>query len=145
MTETIEPMTEAPIDQRFAQDLVDRARAEGVDLTGPGGLLTGLTKQVLETALETELAEHLGYDKHDPAGRNRANSRNGTRSKTATDPLISRAAFQHAGVKQLAPLGDLRGIQPLTAQIRTTLPIAARLLIRGQMLQLLTRGEGSPP
>jgi putative transposase len=82
MTETIEPMTTAPIDQQFAQDLVDRARAEGVDLTGPGGLLTGLTKQVLETALETELAEHLGYDKHDPAGRNRANSRNGTRSKT---------------------------------------------------------------
>ena len=82
MTETIEPMTQAPIDQQFAQDLVDRARAEGVDLTGPGGLLTGLTKQVLETALETELAEHLGYDKHDPAGRNRANSRNGTRSKT---------------------------------------------------------------
>jgi hypothetical protein len=64
MTDTIEPMTQAPIDQQFAQDLVDRARAEGVDLTGPGGLLTGLTKQVLETALETELAEHLGYDKH---------------------------------------------------------------------------------
>jgi len=82
MTDTIEPMTQAPIDQQYAQDLVDRARAEGVDLTGPGGLLTGLTKQVLETALETELAEHLGYDKHDPAGRNRANSRNGTRSKT---------------------------------------------------------------
>ncbi len=32
--------------------------------------------------METELAEHLGYDKHDRAGRNRANSRNGTRPKT---------------------------------------------------------------
>jgi putative transposase len=41
-----------------------------------------LTKSVLETALEAELSEHLGYDKHDPAGRNRGNSRNGTRSKT---------------------------------------------------------------
>lgn len=61
---------------------MDPARAEGVDLTGPGGLPTGLTKQVLETALETELAAHQGYDKHDPASRNRANSRNGTRSKT---------------------------------------------------------------
>jgi putative transposase len=44
--------------------------------------LTGLTKQVLETALEAELSEHLGYEKHDPAGRNNANSRNGSRSKT---------------------------------------------------------------
>jgi putative transposase len=68
--------------QQLAQELIERARAEGVDLIGPGGLLTGLTKTVLETALEAELSEHLGYDKHDPAGRNRENSRNGVRSKT---------------------------------------------------------------
>jgi len=53
-----------------------------VELVGPGGLLTGLTKTVLETALEAEMSEHLGYDKHDPTGRNGANSRNGTRTKT---------------------------------------------------------------
>jgi transposase-like protein len=53
----------------LAAQLVERARAEGVDLVGPGGLLTGLTKTVLETALEAEMSEHLGYDKHDPAGR----------------------------------------------------------------------------
>ena len=64
--------------QRIAQQLVDRARAEGVDLIGPDGVLTGLTKTVLETALEQELSAHLGYDKHDPAGRNGENSRNGT-------------------------------------------------------------------
>lgn len=51
-------------------------------MIGPGGLLSGLTKQVLEAALEEEMADHLGYDKHDPVGRNRLNSRNGTRSKT---------------------------------------------------------------
>lgn len=45
-------------------------------------LLTRLTKQVFETALEEEMAEHLGYDKHDPVGRNHGNSRNGVRSKT---------------------------------------------------------------
>ncbi|WVT82608.1 IS256 family transposase [Pengzhenrongella phosphoraccumulans] len=67
---------------RFAQQLVDQAKSEGVDLIGPGGLLTGLTKTVLETTLEQEVSEHLGYDKHDPAGRNGDNSRNGTRSKT---------------------------------------------------------------
>ena len=55
---------------------------EGVDLVGPGGLLGDLTKQILETGLEVEMDEHLGYTKHDAAGRNGANSRNGTRSKT---------------------------------------------------------------
>src|SRR5215475_16220701 len=68
--------------QQLAQELVEKARAEGVDLVGPGGLLSGLTKSVLETALEAEMSEHLGYDKHDPAGRNGANSRNGARAKT---------------------------------------------------------------
>ena len=82
MTETIEPMPAQIDQQRLAQDLVDCARAEGVELVGPGGLLTGLTKAVLETALEAELSEHLGYDKHDPMGRNRENSRNGVRAKT---------------------------------------------------------------
>ena len=62
--------------------LVERARTEGVELVGPGGLLTGLTKTVLETALGAELDEHLGYSKHAVEGRNSGNSRNGTRSKT---------------------------------------------------------------
>jgi Transposase, Mutator family len=73
----------AQIDQQqLAQELVDRARTEGVELIGPGGLLSGLTKTVLETALEAEMSEHLGYDKHDPMGRNRGYSRNGSRAKT---------------------------------------------------------------
>ena len=49
---------------------------------GPGGLLGGLTKQVLETSLEVEMTDHLGYEKHPSAGRNSGNNRNGTRSKT---------------------------------------------------------------
>ena len=82
MTETILPVPEQIDTQQLAQQLVERARVEGVDLVGPGGLLTGLTKTVLETAFEAEMAEHVGYDKHDPAGRNGQNSRNGTRAKT---------------------------------------------------------------
>jgi putative transposase len=82
VTESIEPMTAQIDQQQLAQELVEQARAEGVELIGPGGLLTGLTKTVLETALEAELTEHLGYDKHDPMGRNRGNSRNGVRAKT---------------------------------------------------------------
>src|SRR6476619_7151001 len=82
MTETIESMPTRLDQQHFAQALVEQARSEGVELIGPGGLLTGLTKTVLETALEVEITEHLGYDKHDPMGRNGGNSRNGTRPKT---------------------------------------------------------------
>ena len=73
---------EGRLDQSVAEELVAKARAEGVDLVGPGGLLGDLTKQILETGLEVEMDEHLGYSKHDSAGRNGGNSRNGTRSKT---------------------------------------------------------------
>jgi putative transposase len=66
----------------LAGQLMARADAEGVSLVGPGGLLAGLTKTVLETALEAEMSEHLGYEPHDPAGHNSGNSRNGTRTKT---------------------------------------------------------------
>lgn len=70
------------VDPAIAEQLVEQARTDGVDLVGPGGLLSELTKQVLETGLEVEMEEHLGYDKHAPEGRNGGNSRNGTRSKT---------------------------------------------------------------
>ena len=88
MTETIGSVatTDTVLDEdaqrELAAQMVEQARAAGIDRVGPGGLLTGLTKQVLEAALEEELSEHLGYDKHDPAGRNKENSRNGTRTKT---------------------------------------------------------------
>lgn len=70
------------VDEALARELVERARAEGVGLVGPGGLLTGLTKTVLEAALEAEMDEHLGYAPYAVEGRNSGNSRNGTRSKT---------------------------------------------------------------
>lgn len=74
--------SEEPVTVEVARQLVDQARAEGVKLTGPGGLLGDLTKRVLETALEGEMEAHLGYPKHDPTGRDGGNSRNGTRPKT---------------------------------------------------------------
>jgi putative transposase len=52
------------------------------DLIGENGLLKQLTKAVLERALNAELTHHLGYEKHDPAGHNSGNSRNGTSAKT---------------------------------------------------------------
>jgi len=66
----------------LARQLAGRARAGGLSLTGPGGLLGRLTKVVLEGALEGEMDAHLGYARHDPAGRDGQNSRNGHRAKT---------------------------------------------------------------
>jgi transposase-like protein len=62
--------------------LVERARSEGLQLTGQGGLLRQLTKRVLESALEGEITDHLGYERHDAVGRGSGNSRNGSRAKT---------------------------------------------------------------
>jgi hypothetical protein len=68
--------------QQLAEQLLAQAREQGVELVDPGGLLNQLTKKVLETALEAEMSDHLGYDKHHPAGRNHGSSRNGIRPKT---------------------------------------------------------------
>jgi putative transposase len=52
------------------------------DLIGENGLLKQLTKQLLERAMAAELTEHVGYEKHDVAGHNSGNSRNGKSAKT---------------------------------------------------------------
>ena len=70
--------------REWAEQLVARARAEGVELTGDDGLLTAMVRQVLQTGLEVEMSEHLGYEPHDPAGRGSGNSRNGGYGKTVT-------------------------------------------------------------
>jgi putative transposase len=73
---------EPTAEQQVAAELVRQARERGLSLTGPDGLLKQLTKTVIETALEEEMTEHLGYEKHDPAGAGIGNIRNGTRGKT---------------------------------------------------------------
>lgn len=82
MSETLDSMA-TDVDQRqLAEQLLAQAKEQGIELVGPNGLLNELTKNVLETALDAEMTEHLGYDKHDPAGHGSGNSRNGTRAKT---------------------------------------------------------------
>ncbi len=61
-------------DLQIAERLEEQAKADGVELVGRGGLLNGLTRTVLEAALEVEMSEHLGYDKHAIEGRNLGNS-----------------------------------------------------------------------
>jgi len=68
------------IDPKLLDELlVDYKRPE--DIIGENGLLKQLTKALLERALNAELTEHVGYDKHDPAGYNSGNSRNGATKK----------------------------------------------------------------
>jgi len=76
------------VDPLIAEQLADQASADGVDLVGPDGLLGQLTKQVLEAGLEVEMDEHRGYPKHAPEGRDGANSRNETRSKTVITEIV---------------------------------------------------------
>src|SRR5881227_4049676 len=66
----------------LARQLAERAQPGCLALAGPGGLLGRLTKVVLDGALEGEMDAHLGYARHDPAGRDGGNSRNGHRAKT---------------------------------------------------------------
>jgi transposase-like protein len=73
---------EQSAEQKAAVELVRLAQEQGLSLTGPDGLLKQLTKTVLETALNEEMTEHLGYEKHDPPGAGTGNIRNGTRAKT---------------------------------------------------------------
>jgi len=89
MTATLNDVTkkkqaEESAEQQAATELVRLAREQGLSLTGPDGLLKQLTKTVLETALNEEMTEHLGYEKHHPAGAGAGagNIRNGTRAKS---------------------------------------------------------------
>lgn len=64
-------------DDRWLDELIDRAEQGGARLTGEGGFLPESVKTVLERGLATELSDHVGYEKGDPAGRGSPNSRNG--------------------------------------------------------------------
>jgi putative transposase len=71
----------------WAEQLVTRSRAEGIELTGADGLLTGLMKTVLQAGMEVEMADHLGYEAHDRAGFGSGNSRNGSYPKTVSTEI----------------------------------------------------------
>ena len=93
MTETLEGMSSMPkqavkaakpgeAERAAVRELVKAARARGEELTGPDGLLKSITKTVLEAALQEEMTEHLGHEKHATPVEGAGNIRNGTRRKT---------------------------------------------------------------
>jgi putative transposase len=76
------PAEVSVIDDELIERLMAQVDAEGVELLGPDGVLTELTKRIMERALDVERSDHLGYERGDPAGRGSGNSRNGTSPKT---------------------------------------------------------------
>ncbi len=126
------------VDRRVVAELVAAAQAEGMPLSGEGGLLAQLTKIVFESSLEGEMDAHLGYGKHDPAGRDGGNSRNGTRAKTVLTeagpveievPRDRDGSFEPQIVrKRQRRLGGVDGIVlSLTAKGLTTGEVSAHL------------------
>ena len=67
------------VDAALAEELIERAREQGIELLGEHGLLRQMTKAVLERGLAEELTEHLGYEPHERAGA--SNARNGSTPK----------------------------------------------------------------
>jgi len=122
----------------IAAALVAQARADGVALTGDGGLLSGLIGRVLEGALDVEMTDHVGYQPHAVAGRGSGNSRNGTYPKTVRTeigdvpisvPRDRNGSFEPVtvpvGQRRLSGLDDM--VVSLYAKGLTTGDIAAHL------------------
>lgn len=146
-TESVEqatsPSASGTSDEQLIAMLVDRVRAEGLQLTGEGGLLQQLTKRVLESALEGEITDHVGYDKHDTAGKNSGNSRNGTRAKTVlTDvgPVEVRVPRDTAGTFE--PQIVKKRQRRLTGVDEMVLSLSAKGLTHGEIAAHLAEVYG---
>ena len=97
MNATLEDVTkksrpEPTAEQLAAEELVRRAREQGLSLTGPDGLLKQLAKTVPETALNQELTGHLGHEEHRQSAA--GNMRNGTRAKTVLTESTGQAGIE---------------------------------------------------
>jgi putative transposase len=134
----------AASDEQLVAMLVDRARGEGPQLTGEGGLLQTLTKRVLEAALEGEITDNVGYEKHAPAGKNNGNSRNGTRVKTVlTDvgPVEVKVPRDTAGTFE--PQIVKKRQRRLTGVDETVLSLSAKGLTHGEISAHLAEVYGA--
>ena len=102
-----------PAMRDWADELVERARTEGVELTGDDGLLTALVRQVLQTGLEVEMTDHLGYDRHAVAGRGRVTAATVSYPKTVTTEIGQVGLRVPAGPqRQLRPGHGAQGATP---------------------------------
>ena len=68
-------------------DSIDFKNLSADEITGPGGLLKELSKRMLERAMNAEMEDHLGYEKHQRSSDPITNSRNGTSKKTVSTDI----------------------------------------------------------
>jgi putative transposase len=101
------------VDSGWLDSLFGRVDAGELQLTGDGGFIPEMIKAVLERGLQAEQADHLGYEKGDPAGRGSPNVRNGTSAKTVLSevgPIPLEVPRDRAGTfePRLVPKGSRR-------------------------------------
>ncbi|MFG2979240.1 IS256 family transposase [Streptomyces sp. NPDC048331] len=120
------------LDDQLIGQLVDRAKADGISLTGQGGLLQQLTKRILESALEGEITDHLGHEKHEKTGS--GNTRNGTRAKTViteVGPVVLEVPRDREG--SFEPQIVKKRQRRLTGVDEMVLSLSARGLTHGEI------------
>jgi putative transposase len=92
---------------RLSDELIDELLAGAQteeEIVGPGGLLSRLTKRLVERALDVELTDHLGYERGQAPPGGAGNARNGTTSKTL--------ATEHGPVRIEAPRDRKGSFEP---------------------------------
>lgn len=131
-------------DAQLVRLLADRAQVDGISLAGEGGLLAQVTKLVLEAGLEAEMTAHLGYDKHDAAGRDRGNSRNGTRSKTVlTEVGPVRIEVPRDRDASFAPATVPKRVRRLRGVVEMVISLVARGMSTGDVQAHLAEVYGT--
>lgn len=103
-----------------------------------------LTKRVLESALEGEITDHLGYNKHDSAGAGCGNSRNGVRAKavlTGVGPV--EIAVPRDGDGSFEPQIVKKRQRRLTGVDEMVLSLSARGLTHGDIFAHLAEVYGA--
>jgi hypothetical protein len=126
---------------KLPDELVDELLAGASseeEIVGPGGLLSQLTKRLVERAMEVELTDHLGYESHqEPPG---GAGRNGSTPKTlVTEHGAVGIRTDQPGKRDVHHLGDRIG--PDANRLSLRVPGAVSYVAR----ERLSTDEEEPP
>ena len=131
-------------DAQLLRQLAGRAAAGGLSLAGEGGFLQEMTRLVLEAGLEAEMSAHLGYDRHESAGRDGGNSRNGVRAKTVlteVGPVQIEVPRDRAGT--FAPVTVPKRVRRLRGVDEMVISLVARGMTTGDVQAHLAEVYGT--
>jgi Transposase, Mutator family len=120
----VSPVGDEPAMRDWAAELVERACSEGVELTGDNGLLTALVRQVVQTGLEVEMTDHLGYEPHAAVGRGSGNNGNGHYPKTVKTEIGEVDLRCRGTATRASPGGSTPGSPSSTRSPSTTATVS---------------------